>query len=166
MKVWMKRSLLALAVLLVAAQVVRPARTNPTVDPKLEISAIHTGSPAAMGILERSCNDCHSNRTVWPWYSKFAPASWLVTSDVNEGRSEMNLSEWGAYSQEKRQKLLGKMCEEVTEGDMPGALYATLHPQARLTGADVQAVCAFSKAGLEGELKDKGRRGHEDEDDD
>lgn len=166
MKVWIKRILLTLAVLLVAAQVVRPARTNPTVDPKLEISAVHTGSPAAIGILERSCNDCHSNRTVWPWYSSVAPASWLVTSDVREGRSEMNLSEWGAYSQEKRQKLLGKMCEEVTEGDMPGALYASIHPQARLTGADVQTVCAFSRAGLQNGAREKDRHGEKDEDDD
>jgi len=150
MKVWLKRIPMALVVLLVAIQVVRPARTNPPVDQKLEISAIHTGSPQAMGVLERSCNDCHSHHTVWPWYSNVAPVSWLVTHDVQEGRGEMNLSQWGSYEEKKRQKLLGKMCEEVTEGGMPGTAYEWMHPKARLNTADVQTVCAFTRASIQG----------------
>jgi len=150
MRVWVKKILIALVALLVVIQVARPARTNPPVDPKLEISAVHTGSQQAMSVLERSCNDCHSNRTVWPWYSSVAPVSWLVANDVREGRGEMNLSEWGAYDGQKKVKLLGKICEEVKDGEMPGTTYGWMHPQARLTSADVQTVCAFTTASLQG----------------
>lgn len=165
MKVWMKRILMALVVLLAVIQVARPARTNPPVDQKLEISAIHTGSPQAMGVLERSCNDCHSNRTVWPWYTNVAPVSWLVAHDVQEGRGEMNLSQWGNYDAQKRQKLLGKMCEEVSEGGMPGTAYQWMHPQARLNSADVQTVCAFTRASLQS-MPRRSERGEEEEDGD
>ncbi|MBZ5522765.1 MAG: heme-binding domain-containing protein [Acidobacteriia bacterium] len=149
MRIWLKRIAIAL-LLLGVIQVVRPARSNPPIDPKLEIRAVHTRSQPAMDILERSCNDCHSNHTVWPWYSNFAPVSWLVAHDVRQGRREMNLSQWGDYDQQKRQKLLGEMCAEVSEGGMPGTAYEWMHRRARLTNADVQAVCAFARAGLLG----------------
>src|SRR5579884_867516 len=91
MRVWLKRTILTLVVLFVAIQFVRPPRTNPPINPNLEISAVHPLAPEVESIFTRSCNDCHSNRTVWPWYSGVAPSSWLVAGDVNEGRSKMNL---------------------------------------------------------------------------
>jgi hypothetical protein len=146
MKKWLKLSLITLAALVVAAQAVRPARTNPPVDPQKEITAHMQVDPAVMSTLSRACNDCHSNRTEWPWYSNVAPVSWLVAHDVNDGREELNFSEWGASKEKEPGKLLGKICSEVTEGEMPMATYTLIHPQAKLTREEVQNVCRWTNS--------------------
>ena len=76
----------------------------------------------------RACADCHSNETEWPWYAGVAPVSWLVTRDVDEGRSEFNVSEWGRDEQHG-----DEAAEEVEEEKMPLWFYLPLHPEARLT---------------------------------
>ena len=88
MSIWVKRVLVGLVVFLVVGQVVRFPRTNPPIDPAREIGAAIPLTPTVSGIFERSCNDCHSNRTVWLWYSGVAPSSWLVAYDVSQGAAQ------------------------------------------------------------------------------
>jgi mono/diheme cytochrome c family protein len=143
---WLKRSIWILLAVLIVAQAIRPSRTNPTTEAALDVSAETALPPATMSVFHRACNDCHSNLTVWPWYSNVAPASWLVTYDVRSGRKAMNLSEWGNYTAEHRAELAQEVCKEVTDGEMPGPMYTLMHSQARLNSADVQAVCSWSQA--------------------
>jgi hypothetical protein len=82
----------------------------------------------------RACYDCHSNETVWPWYSNVAPVSWLVQRDVDEGREELNYSEWN------RAHEGGESAETVREGSMPPRSYLLTHPDARLTDAELAAL--------------------------
>src|SRR5215475_15640323 len=117
---WLRNSIITGAAILAVIQVVRPARTNPPIDPKQEIHAKLNIEPTVAIVLARSCNDCHSNRTVWPWYSHLAPASWLVVSDVNRGRKALNFSEWSMYGASQQQKHLHEICKEVMEGEMLG----------------------------------------------
>ena len=148
MTVWKTRWILAaVVVLLLVIQVLRPSKMNPPIDAKGDITASVEVPSHVVAIFGRACNDCHSNDTVWPWYSNIAPISWLITHDVNEGRREMNFSEWSAYDAEKTGKLRKKMCEEVSEGEMPGFVYTLMHPKAKLTNAEVQEVCRWSRAG-------------------
>ncbi len=143
---WLKRTILPLIGILLLIQVFRPARTNPPVDPKREIHANVAIDPAVASLFARSCNDCHSNRTVWPWYSGVAPASWVVVSDVNRGRKALNLSEWSTYKTEAQQKHLTEVCKEVSEGEMPALPYKLMHPDAKLTKADVAMVCEWTRS--------------------
>ena len=83
----------------------------------------------------RACFDCHSNETVWPWYSKIAPVSWLVQRDVDQGRDHFNLSDW-----EQRPAPGRLMAEAVREGEMPPWFYLPLHPEARLSDAEKEAL--------------------------
>lgn len=133
---WLKRFVLFLIVSLLLIQIYRPARTNPPIDPSRTIDAKTQMSPEVAAILDRSCSDCHSSRTRWPWYSQIAPVSWLVIRDVDRGREHMSFSEWGTYKPKKAAHLLEEMSEEVTEGDMPPAIYLRAHPEARLSEAD------------------------------
>lgn len=149
MSKWLKWIIPSIIALLAVIQVVRPPRTNPPVDPKREIYSIAPVDPVIAGAFSRSCNDCHSNQTVWPWYSHVAPASWLVTYDVNKGRSELNFSEWAKYDPEKKAELLDGICKEVTEGEMPGASYTLLHPNAKLSATDVNAICRWTHATMQ-----------------
>ena len=120
MLIWVKRLSLGLVVFVVLAQLIRPSRTNPPIEHAREIGANLSLTPEVGAIFERSCNDCHSNRTVWLWYSGVAPASWLVAYDVHEGRRRMNFSEWDAHTSQERIKLLDRMCPDVSKGEMPG----------------------------------------------
>jgi hypothetical protein len=132
---------LAVALFLVAAQVIRPELTNPPVNPDSTFEAIARPKPAAASIMKRACYDCHSNNTVWPWYSRVAPISWLVADDVNEGRAKLNFSEWGLLGPEVSQKRLQAVCEEVKDGEMPLMQYLIIHSDARLTPEEVNTVC-------------------------
>ena len=130
--------------LLVLAQALRPARTNPPIDPSRTIEASTNMSPEVRAVLERSCRDCHSNATRWPWYSNVAPVSWLVISHVNRAREDMSLSNWAAYDPDKSRELLGEMCEEVKAGDMPLGSYLLAHPSASLSDDDVRVLCEWT----------------------
>ena len=145
MKRWLKRSFIALIVLIVASQFVRPERTNPGSSPNDQIQAVLPVHEEVAAVLSRSCNDCHSNNTVWPWYSNVAPASWLIASDVQEGRQEMNFSSWSKYQGEKQQELLGEICKQVSSGEMPGTAYSLMHPEARLTDSERSTICAWTR---------------------
>jgi hypothetical protein len=123
---------------------VRPARTNPATDPGKTIQA-HMGTTSGLpAVLDRSCRDCHSNETVWPWYTRVAPVSWLMASGVARGRDAVNFSEWGTYSPDARRTLLSASCEDASSGKMPG-VYAVVRPETRLSPQDIATICTAAR---------------------
>jgi hypothetical protein len=86
-------------------------------------------------LARRACMDCHSNETVWPWYSNIAPASWLIQHDVDEGRQRLNFSTWGSGRQE-----VEEIAGVVLEGEMPPPQYLLIHKEAKLTDAEKQTL--------------------------
>ena len=92
-------------------------------------------SPATRELAKRACFDCHSNETVWPWYTKIAPVSWLVANDTYEGRDRLNFSDWVPGDIE-----LGELQGVIAEGEMPPASYTMIHQGARLTDAERQQL--------------------------
>ena len=139
-----KSVLVAVVVLAVASQAIRPARTNPPVDPARTLDAHAAVTPDVHAILTRACQDCHSDETVWPWYTNVAPASWLVISHVNDGRRHLNLSAWTTYDTPKAAKKLNEICEHVRDGEMPLTSYVWMHSNAALSGDDVTTLCAWT----------------------
>ena len=115
---------------IVVAQFVPVTRDNPPV------GADFDGAVAVKQVLKKSCYDCHSNETVWPWYSYVAPASWLVASDVSEARKKLDLSDWGLMPSEKQARVAEAVWEEVAKGDMPLSQYLLMHSDAKPTDAD------------------------------
>jgi len=84
-------------------------------------------------MLHESCYNCHSNETVYPWYSAIAPVSWLVNSDVKEGREKLNFSNWTQLKASKKAKSLDKIAKEIRKGEMPLFIYPIMHKNARLS---------------------------------
>ncbi len=121
------RSAGTFAALLLVAQLVPVDRSNPPV--KLEISA----PPEIKVLLERSCYDCHSHETRWPWYAYVAPVSWWVVGHVQDARGDLNMTEWPGMDFERQQYHLGEMKEEVKLHNMPLPSYLLVHRDARLT---------------------------------
>jgi hypothetical protein len=137
--------LLFLAVIL-GIQMIRPARTNPAIDPARTITARLPVTSEAVAVMSRACKDCHSNETTWPWYSSVAPMSWLVIDHVKSGRRHFNYSDWASYEPEKARKILHDICEETRDGSMPIGSYTLVHRDARLTDADVQTLCSWTRS--------------------
>jgi hypothetical protein len=96
-------------------------------------------------IFTRSCVDCHSSQTAWPWYSYVAPLSWLVERDVSRGRDHMNLSEWQQYTFKEKEKLLADIASAVRNGAMPLPQYTLVHRDARLSDADRDTVYDWAR---------------------
>ncbi len=97
-------------------------------------------------ILERSCQDCHSEATHYPWYSYVAPVSFLIRGDVIHGREHLNLSRWSEYSIVRKQRSLSEIANQVKDRDMPLSQYTLIHPDARLSDADVDAIFKWTQA--------------------
>jgi hypothetical protein len=143
---FLKYLALFLVVALAGAQAYRPARTNPPVDEARTIERQMSVPAAAATVLERACRDCHSNRTEWPWYSNVAPVSWFVIDHVDHGRSHLNFSEWSSYQPDRRRELVDGICKQARDATMPLPSYTWIHWSARLSPADVAALCALSAA--------------------
>lgn len=120
-----KRTLLALAALALAIQLIPASHSNPPV-----VKALVWDSPRTLALARRACYDCHSNEVRWPWYSHLAPASWLIANDVKNARARFNFSE---ISDEDR---VGILVKQITNGEMPPRDYLALHPAARLSQQD------------------------------
>ena len=142
----LKWLVIVIASLFLVVQFIRPARTNPPVDESQTIQAHTHMPPQVSAILDRSCRDCHSNKTVWPWYTNVAPISWFIVNHVNGGRHMMNLSEWGRLERDRQGKKLTQMCDEVTDGVMPLSTYTPLHPGSKLTPSEVKTLCDWAEA--------------------
>ncbi|MBI4731547.1 MAG: heme-binding domain-containing protein [Chloroflexi bacterium] len=128
--------LIVVAALIVLFLVIQPLpigkdHTNPPV-----VSEPNWDSPATRDLAQRACFDCHSNETVWPWYSTIAPFSWLIYSDVVEGRQKMNFSEWTQGGSQDIDELM----EVLQEGEMPPFQYLLMHPEAKLTDDEKQTL--------------------------
>jgi mono/diheme cytochrome c family protein len=114
-------------------------------------------SPQTRALVARACFDCHSNETVWPWYSNVAPVSWLVQHDVDEARRAVNFSEWNRPQKEARDSA-----KTVRDGEMPPWLYAIRHRSARLSAAEKEALAAGLAATLGSRQKTAARSSSDD----
>jgi hypothetical protein len=100
-------------------------------------------SPETKALAQRACYDCHSNETTWPWYSNIAPISWLVQRDVDQGRRQLNFSQFDRPPREP-----GQAAREVQRGDMPPWYYVIAHPNANLSTEEKQALIQGLQATL------------------
>jgi hypothetical protein len=141
----LKWSVVGLCVAFIAIQIVPVNRSNPAVQGDFR------GSPEVVSVLRRACYDYHSNETVWPWYSRVAPVSWVIAHDVNEGRAALNFSTWNQLSAEKQAEAMKESWEEVAEGKMPTWYYVAPHPEARLSANDQSVLRAWSGSPAGGE---------------
>jgi hypothetical protein len=138
----MKRALkwigIGCAVVFVGIQLVPVDRENPAGGKPFDAPA------NVQAIVRRACFDCHSNETVWPWYSYVAPVSWLVAHDVNEGREHLDLSRFADMSEDKRSAKADEMAEEAENDAMPPSQYLIMHKGAKLSAEDKKVLRAWA----------------------
>jgi hypothetical protein len=139
-----KQAAVVFILVFVAAQLVRPERANPPIDPSRTIQAQVGTAKELVAVLDRSCRDCHSNATEWRWYTQIAPLSWLMARGVAEGREAVNFSEWGSYLSNQQRALLALSCQAVVDGRMPGP-YTWIRPETRLSADDIGTICMAAR---------------------
>jgi hypothetical protein len=101
--------------------------------------------PAVSAILARSCQDCHSDRTRWPWYGHVPPVSWMLNSDVKQARSHMDFSLWSKYSLDDKKQILSEVAATIRNNEMPPARYLLMHRDARLSADEVARLYAWTR---------------------
>jgi hypothetical protein len=135
-----KRLLVALAILVIGIQLVPAGRTNPPSRADLRADA------EVSGLLRRSCYDCHSGETRWPWYAHVAPVSWLIVHDVSEARSYVNFSEWSSYDRARQAELAARCSDEAAAGRMPPGQYLLMHAGAKPTPESARVLQAWAQS--------------------
>jgi len=141
----MKKLLLIIIIIFALIQLIRPDRTNPPVD---ESITLHAPDKVA-AILKRSCYDCHSNETVWPWYSNIAPLSWSIVAHVNDGRKALNFSKWAKIDPKTKAKRLKRAIKTTANGMMPLSTYLWIHKDAKLSKEDKEILKTWFEEELE-----------------
>ena len=133
MKKILKIAVVVLVGAFAIAQFIRPNFSNPPIVPG-ETLEDSTAVPAEVQmIMSRSCNDCHSNKTLYPWYSQISPFNWFLADHIEEGRNEMNFSVWNTYTPKRKLKKLDEMREQIETGEMPLPSYLWIHRDAILS---------------------------------
>ena len=145
--------LLGLLAVLVIIQFFRPTKNNGAAGNNGIDKAV-TVSPEVAAILKTSCNDCHSNSTVYPWYAEVQPVGWWLQHHVNEGKEELNFDEFASYSPRRQYHKLEEIGEQVEEGEMPLSSYTIIHGNAKLSTEQKQTLTDWVKA-ARGEMEQR-----------
>jgi heme-binding protein len=140
----LKRTTIVLGLALAGMQLV-PAtmKTAKGAADTLPVHMTEVIDPQVGRILDRSCGDCHSNDTHWPWYSRVAPVSWILSSHVKKGRQKLDFSKWA--SERHSANELTEVCDAVSDGSMPLRSYTWFHPGAKLSDQDVEVICRWTE---------------------
>lgn len=152
MKKLLKKLFIVLLVALVVIQFFRPAKNKGTVTGTNDISSLYPVSAEVKDILQTSCNDCHSNSTVYPWYAEVQPVAWWLNNHITNGKRHLNFSEFASYRPGRQFHKLEEIEEMVKEDEMPLKSYTLIHRKAILDDTKKQVLYNWVKS-LQDSLK-------------
>ena len=145
MKKALKIIVLVLAVGFIGMQFFQIDKTNPPITDTETLEAAVAIPPDVALILGRSCNDCHTNKTVYPWYASIQPNGWFLKDHIDEGIRELNFSKFNTFETKKKKKKLEEICEQVETSEMPLPSYLWIHRDAVLSESERKALCDWTK---------------------
>lgn len=140
-----KKWALLLAAVLLLIQFIRLPRNSGSATGDQDLSKVVQVPAEINTMLETSCYDCHSNKTVYPWYANIQPLGWWLQYHVNEGKEELNFSEFASYDLKRQAHKMEEIAEMVEEGEMPMSAYTLIHKNAVLTEAQKTSLIAWAK---------------------
>jgi hypothetical protein len=144
MKSILKKIALVLLVILVVMQFIRPAKNNHPVDASKQISALVNVPNNVNLILRKACYDCHSNNTIYPWYSNIQPVYFWLNHHINEGKDEINFDEFAGYRLRRQYKKMEEIIDQLNENEMPLSSYTIIHKNAILTNEEKTAITSWA----------------------
>lgn len=138
-----KRILIFLLIVLVGIQFVPTKRNENVTVLETDFSKTFTVPSNIQNLLKKSCYDCHSNNTNYPWYNNIQPMSWVMEYHINNGKKELNFSEFGSYSKRKQQSKLKSVISEINDDEMPLSSYTIIHRDAKLSKEDKKLLTGW-----------------------
>lgn len=141
-----QKILIGVLIVLVVIQFLRPNRNLATEESANEISKHYQVPADVHALLKESCYDCHSNNTRYPWYTNIQPVGLWLQHHVNEGKEELNFSEFGGYTEKRAKHKFEEIEEMVNEGEMPLSSYTLIHQKAKLNSEQTKALASWAAA--------------------
>lgn len=141
-----KKILIVLLFALVVIQFIRPEKNQSAEKTANDILAMYPPDTETAGLLDKACNDCHTNNTKYPWYSNIQPVAWWLADHVKEGKQHLNFSEFGTYRLRKQYHKMEEVIEQVKEGEMPLNSYTWTHGDARLTTEQKAQITGWAQS--------------------
>jgi hypothetical protein len=149
-----KKIILGLLVLLALMQFIRPPRNNSNGISENDISKQYGIPEAVHSLFTQKCYDCHSNHTRYPWYSNIQPLGWWMYLHIQDGKKELNFSDFKNYSEKRAAHKLEEIVEVIREKEMPLKPYVWAHPQSQITSQEEQAIVNWiASLGIAGDEK-------------
>jgi hypothetical protein len=139
-----KKILIALLGVFIIIQFIKPAKNQSSAVTPDDIFANFQAADSTKQLVQTSCYDCHSNNTVYPWYAEIQPVAWWLADHVNEGKSELNFSEFATYKPKKADHKLEEVIEMIQEGEMPLKSYTLIHGDAKLSEAQKTGIITWA----------------------
>ncbi len=146
MKKFFKRLFIVLLVVFIGIQFVRPAKNKAEGTGKNDISTLYAVPADVQAILKTSCNDCHSNNTVYPWYAEIQPVAWWLNNHIEDGKKDLNFSEFATYRIRRQYKKLEEINELVKKDEMPLNSYLWIHKDAKLNDQQKMVLAGWVEA--------------------
>ncbi len=144
MKKIIKMAMLILLIAFIIIQFFRPEKNNSGINTH-DISTLYPVPTEVKDIMQVACNDCHTNKTTYPWYANIQPVAWWLGNHVEEGKSELNFNNFSTYRLYKQYRKLEEIKVEVEEDEMPLTSYTIIHRNAQLTDAQKTILISWSK---------------------
>ncbi|MEO6818373.1 MAG: heme-binding domain-containing protein [Ginsengibacter sp.] len=148
----MKKALSIFGVLLIVAfifiQFMRPSPNAFPITVADNITSKYFVSDEVQNILKISCNDCHSNKTIYPWYSKVQPIAWFLDDHITDGKRHLNFDEFATYSLSKQYNRFKKISQMVHDGEMPIYSYTLIHWNAKLDNGQRTIIENWASDGI------------------
>lgn len=144
--------LLTILAVLILIQFIKPAKNQSLAPGPNDTFANYTAADSTKQLIQTACYDCHSNNTVYPWYSEIQPVAWWLADHVNEGKSELNFSEFASYEPKKADHKLEEVIEMIQEGEMPLKSYTLIHGDAKLSEEQKTSITNWAE-GLRNQIK-------------
>jgi hypothetical protein len=135
-----KKIFIGLLLILMAIQFIRPSQNKSTEAQTNDIAVTMNVPDEVNIIIRKACYDCHSNTTNYPWYAHIQPVAWWLNHHIEEGKDELNFSEFGGYKTKRKIKKFNEIASEVTNGEMPLDSYTWIHKDAKLTKEEAKLL--------------------------
>ena len=135
--------------LLIIIQFFQPEKNTKLENPQNDIVFVIEVPTAVKKKIVNACYDCHSETTVYPFYNRIVPVSWILAKHIRDGKDHLNFSEWANYDKKKQIKLLTAICEEITEGEMPLKGYVFMHSNAIINEKENEEICLWAEKSAE-----------------
>ncbi|RPJ77985.1 MAG: cytochrome C [Deltaproteobacteria bacterium] len=135
--------------LFIIIQFFQPEKNDKIANPQNDIFfSIETPVQVKKKIVN-ACYDCHSEKTVYPFYNRIAPVSWILANHIKEGKAHLNFSDWASYDRKKQIKLLNEICEVITNGEMPLKGYVLMHSKSIINEKELEEICVWTEQAAE-----------------